>query len=169
MEANDLKEVNRLFAPQYNRFRLAATVLLSCEKCAEAVLTEALGKAELAYIAAGFEFAFTMRTVAGSAIAHAQKCPESSSSHSASLSTPGSNPVAVVIRLPWPERTAFFLREVLNYSKRDSSLLMGMNDSNVEQMVDMAHKRLAAMNGVCLDSLKAWYRHELFEYAAFTA
>ncbi len=46
---------------------------------------------------------------------------------------------------------------------------MGVTDSNVEQMVDRAQKRIAAMNGVSLDSLKAWYRSELFEYGAFTA
>jgi hypothetical protein len=36
--------------------------------------------------------------------------------------------------LPWPERAVYLLREVLRYSRRDTALLLGMSDSNIDQL-----------------------------------
>lgn len=44
--------------------------------------------------------------------------------------------------LPWAERAAYFLRDVLQYSKRDSALLLGISDANVDELHRFAKKRL---------------------------
>jgi hypothetical protein len=46
--------------------------------------------------------------------------------------------------LPWPERAVFFLRKVLGYSRRDTALLLGMTDANVDQLYNIAEKRIGS-------------------------
>ena len=46
--------------------------------------------------------------------------------------------------LPWPERAVFFLRKVLGYSRRDTALLLGMSDANVDQLYSIAEKRIGS-------------------------
>ena len=44
--------------------------------------------------------------------------------------------------LPWPERAVYFLRHALCYSRRDTSLLLGMSDANIDQLHSLAERRL---------------------------
>jgi hypothetical protein len=44
--------------------------------------------------------------------------------------------------LPWPERAVYFLREALRYSRRDTALLLGMSDANIDQLYLFAQKRI---------------------------
>jgi hypothetical protein len=42
---------------------------------------------------------------------------------------------------PWPEHAVHILRKVLHYSRRDTALLLGMSDANVDQLYNIAEKR----------------------------
>lgn len=154
-----------LFAVQHDPLLLATERLLSCDTCAEDLLAEASELAQLARVTAGFEYLFTIRTVVRLAIAHLQSCCESGKNR-ALLSRAGDtrSVMSLMRELPWPERMAFFLREILSYSRRDSSLLLGMSDAHVDQMPGRALRRIASGNETRLDTLKAWYRGELFEF-----
>lgn len=44
--------------------------------------------------------------------------------------------------LPWAERAVYFLREVQHYARRDTALLLGMSDGEVDQLKDSAKKRM---------------------------
>jgi hypothetical protein len=44
--------------------------------------------------------------------------------------------------LPWPERAVYFLREVLRYSRRDTALLLGMSDANIDRLHKFARRRI---------------------------
>jgi hypothetical protein len=44
--------------------------------------------------------------------------------------------------LPWPERAVYFLREVLRFSRRDTALLLGMSDANIDQLHKFAERRI---------------------------
>jgi len=44
--------------------------------------------------------------------------------------------------LPWPERAVYLLREMLRYSRRDTALLLGMSDANVDQLQKFAKRRI---------------------------
>jgi Sigma-70, region 4 len=46
--------------------------------------------------------------------------------------------------LPWPERAVYFLRKILNYSRRDTALLLGLSDANVDQLHCIAEKRIGS-------------------------
>ena len=43
--------------------------------------------------------------------------------------------------LPWPERAVYFLRGALPYSRRETALLLGMSDSNIDQLYKLAEER----------------------------
>jgi hypothetical protein len=42
----------------------------------------------------------------------------------------------------WPERAVYFLREALRYSRRDTALLLGMSDANIDQLYLFGQKRV---------------------------
>jgi DNA-directed RNA polymerase specialized sigma24 family protein len=44
--------------------------------------------------------------------------------------------------LPWAERAVYFLHEVLHYARRDTSLLLGINDGEVSLLARAAKKRM---------------------------
>jgi len=44
--------------------------------------------------------------------------------------------------LPWAERVAHLLREVLHYSQQDTAFLLGISNANVDELCRFARKRL---------------------------
>lgn len=44
--------------------------------------------------------------------------------------------------VPWAERAAYFLHEVLHYSRRDTALLLGISDAKVDELNKFAKKRM---------------------------
>ena len=44
--------------------------------------------------------------------------------------------------LPWAERATYFLRDVLHYSRRDCALILGICDTNVDELNRLARKRM---------------------------
>jgi hypothetical protein len=46
--------------------------------------------------------------------------------------------------LPWAERAVCFLREVLRLSERDTAVLLGISEQNVDQLNRFAAKRMGA-------------------------
>lgn len=44
--------------------------------------------------------------------------------------------------LPWAERAVYFLHEVQHYARRDTALLLGISDEEVDQLKKSAKKRM---------------------------
>ena len=44
--------------------------------------------------------------------------------------------------LPWAERAVYFLREVLKYVRRDTALLLGLSDREVDRLTRSAKQRM---------------------------
>ena len=44
--------------------------------------------------------------------------------------------------LPWAERAVYFLQEVQHYARRNTALLLGMSDAEVDQLKKSAEKRM---------------------------
>ena len=44
--------------------------------------------------------------------------------------------------LPWAERAVYFLHEVQHYARRDTALLLGMSDGEVDQLKRSARRRM---------------------------
>jgi len=60
----------------------------------------------------------------------------------------GQSEIWLVEDLPWAERAAFYLRNILCYSRRDSALLLGVSDAHLDQLTSFAERRIAAIDRV---------------------
>lgn len=159
-----LGEREAIFTAEHPRLLLAATALLACHECAVGLLKEVYEEFLNAYICRGFEYAFALRSIARRAIAHLQHLPGTSEgvlqcNHSDRVHEKEFH----LKSLPWPERAAYFLREVLGYSRRDASLLIGMSDTNVDQFLSFGRRRIAVAEGASPTLLTEWYQRQLAE------
>ena len=59
-------------------------------------------------------------------------------------SRPGPLPLEA---LPWAERAVYFLREVLHYVRRDTALLLGLSDREVDHLTRSAKQRMGYPEG----------------------
>lgn len=125
------------------RLSFAASVLVACESCAGKLLQEAREETQSAQVPPEFAYSFAMRVVVRLAIRHCQQparaCEQEEMRESRRLPLQDH---------PWAERVAYFLGDVLGYSRRDAALLLGMCDAHVDQLSRMARKR-----GAVLESL----------------
>lgn len=148
-----------IFNAQHDRFLFAATTLLTCNRCAREIITEARSLIQEVWISRDFQVAFALRTIVRLAITHRLKYPEGLSATQycdhkeidSSVSPP-------LCTLPFLERAVYFLREILGYSRRDTCLMIGMYDSHVDQLLELARARMP--NGLS-DSIREWYRQNL--------
>jgi len=44
--------------------------------------------------------------------------------------------------LPWAERAVYYLREILHYARRDTALLLGVSDGEVDGLLTSARQRI---------------------------
>lgn len=118
-----------------------AEILLYRNGCPEDILQTALGESCSSPF---YQPSVTAtRAIVKAAIAHNYQFTDSW------IATASSGPVPYELygplpleALPWAERAVYFLREVLGYSVRDTALLLGTSDSNVDQLNRLAAKRM---------------------------
>jgi hypothetical protein len=65
--------------------------------------------------------------------------------------------------LPWAERAVYFLHEVQHYARRDTALLLGMCDGEVDQLKKSAKKRM----GYPEDPSEREFRRQLLPATSF--
>jgi hypothetical protein len=144
-----------LFRERRSCFLLAARMLVG-DKCSlEAVLSQTLVSVEGATVANGFEFPYAIRSLVIEALALARAMamqPEPSEQFRSDRSIE-----ARIEGLPGQERVVLFLREVLEFSRRETSLLLKLSDENVDQLLAFAWKRLGDLEPHCLAPLKSRY------------
>ena len=117
----------------------AANALVTCS-CTDTVLERAREEAGAMDVPGAFRYGYALRAVVKAAIAHALQCRElPCDSHDSPSAAPKS---AHIKSLPTPERFVYFLIEILGYPRRDVSLLVGMSDTNTDQLLSLARRRL---------------------------
>lgn len=97
-------------------------------------MDEARNEMRIAEVPVEFAGRFAMRVVVRLAIRCVQQVERS-------CEPAGNGNVVPLFFLPWPERVAFVLREVLGYSRRDTALLLSMTDPQVNRLLEMARRR----------------------------
>lgn len=117
-----------------DQLRKTAAVLVGCCGCAESLLDRLRGETQTAHIPPEFAICFATRIAVRLAISHYRL-------GGCSCRTAPSDGTLPLAFLPWAERTAFVLRAVLRYSRRDTALLMEMTDAQVDRLVTMAQRR----------------------------
>jgi hypothetical protein len=132
-----------LFEEQHSRLSEVAEVLLYRNVSPEQILKKALAELEGRPFRMDFGLACAMRAVVKAAIAYNHRDTDSR------VGVASSGPVIHVHSgplpleaLPWAERAVYFLRDVLRYSRRDTAILLGMSDAEVDQLNRFAGKRM---------------------------
>jgi len=80
-----------------------------------------------------FKFRFTLRHLLQHVIQHPRECAQTHTSCSDGI--------------PVQERLVYFMRDILEYSKRDTSLLMGISDGRADELLSSARKRIDMIEG----------------------
>lgn len=132
-----------LFNEQRAMLTTVAEMLLLSHIASDQVLEQALTSLEGAPLRETFGQICAIRAVVKAAIAYKLKNANCSSEAEAPV-TPRHqfSRIPHVGMLPWPERAVYFLREVLRYSRRDTALLLGMSDANIDRLHKFAGRRI---------------------------
>jgi len=133
-----------VFDEHHAYLAVIAEMLLRCRLSPEKILRKALAALEGSTYEEDFGKAYAVRAVVEAAIAfnrgNANSPIEAETPFRPTLGFPGSSQIAM---LPWPERAVYFLHGVLHYSCRETALLLGMSDANIDQLYKFAAKRIA--------------------------
>ena len=131
-----------LFNEQRATLTTVAEMLLPNRVASAQVLEQALTSLEGSPLRETFGQLCAIRAVVKAAIAYKLKNANCGSEAEAPV-TPKQFPrIRYVDMLPWAERAVYFLRVVLGYSRRDTALLLGMSDANIDQLHKFAERRI---------------------------
>ena len=134
-----------LFREEHSELAHAAEMTLYQRGSQEQILTTALTELEGRPFHEGFGLVSALRAVVKAAIAHNYQLLDPQIALTMPVSgNDGYEGAQSLEALPWAERAAYFLREVLHYSRRNTALLLGISDANVDQLTRLAEKRMAS-------------------------
>ena len=132
-----------LFEEHHSELLEVAEMLLYRHGSPEAMLLSALAELDGRPIDKAFGKVAATRAVVKAAIAHNYSGIDSwiLIAPSGSFDEEPLGPLPLEA-LPWAERATYFLRDVLHYSRRDCALLLGISDTNVDELNRFARKRM---------------------------
>jgi hypothetical protein len=158
-----------VFDEQEATLTVVAEMLVPCRISPRKILDQALTALEGSPLRDAFGQISAIRAVVKAAIAYRLKASNSASEAEALLPQNYQFPrIPHIGMLPWPERAAYFLREVLGYSRRDTALLLSISDAKIDQLHKFAEKRIRYFSGASsplpdasgssqrLDRIAAW-------------
>lgn len=116
--------------------------LLDCN-CGEAILGRVEVEVGERCVADDFKHRFLLRTLVRTVIEHLTECTHQwESTQVRALKSRN-----LVANIPGLERLVYFARDILEYSTRDTSLLIGITDARVEELLLSARKRIDMAEG----------------------
>jgi DNA-directed RNA polymerase specialized sigma24 family protein len=140
-QLTDSKDWAPLVRAHHAQFLLTATCLLFCACSAEEVVKTALDELSGSYVPERFRYGYALRIVVQGALRHLRVCPMTSKSdHSPETNRGGAFSFKA---LPPQERVVLFLRDVLDLSRRDVSLLVGISDVQADRLLSLARRWIA--------------------------
>ena len=114
--------------------------LVPC-KCDHQIPAKVEAEVRQQSVADEFKFRFLIRTLVRSAIEHLRECMDQ---RNASHTNEQGNSITAI---PAQERLVYFMRDILGYSTRDASLLIGMSDVQVEKLLAFVRRRIDLTEG----------------------
>ena len=115
------------------RFHLG--YLIQCN-CVEEILAKVGAEVKDATVPDKFRLRFMVRIMVRKSIDHMRECDDASGELLATT------PDVLLKIIPMRERLVYFLRDILEYSKRDTSILIGISDTRVDELLSLARKRI---------------------------
>lgn len=115
--------------------------LISCD-CDHQILAKVEAEVRERSVPDEFRFRFLARALVRNVIQHLRGCAYSQKTydHTAQDS-------ATVAAIPAQERLVYFMRDILEYCTRDTSLLIGITDAQVEKLLSFARKQIDITQG----------------------
>ena len=126
------------------RERLSACLdyLIQCG-CDEDILAKVGTEVRGSIVSDDFKLGYLLRTLVRNVILHMRECDHiEERSRSLQCDSPNTGPA-----LPAQERIVYFLRDILEYSKRDTSLLIGITDAQADELLSLARRRIDITEG----------------------
>jgi hypothetical protein len=124
------------------QLRFYLNYLIQCD-CSRELLTEIEAEVRDRSIPDEFKFRFVLRMLIRKVVDHLRECTQiGKMRHSRSLDSPDVNK-----NLPALERLVYFVRDVLEYSKRDTALLIGITDAQADKLLSLARRRIDMYEG----------------------
>ena len=124
------------------QLRFYLDYLVRCE-CDHQILAKVDAEVRERFVAEGFKLRFLARTLVRNVIQHLRECPHRNESPRSDVEV-APHPAA---EIPEQERLVYFMRDILEYSTRDTSLLIGVTDAQVEKLLAFARKRIDLTEG----------------------
>lgn len=116
--------------------------LVQCE-CDHQILSNVDDEVRKWSVPNDFKLRFLLRTLVRKAIEHMRECAHQGD-RPPSQCRNSSNTAGDILS---QERLVYFMRDILEYSTRDTALLIGINDSRVEHLLSLARRRIDMTDG----------------------
>lgn len=116
--------------------------LMECD-CRSEILAKVATEVRERFVPDEFKFRVMVRALIRVLIQHLRECV-TQSEHSRG---PVQGQLSYPREVPTQERLVYFMREILEYSTRDVSLLIGITDIQVEKLLSFARKRIDVSYG----------------------
>jgi hypothetical protein len=153
--ANDEASWDQALALYRELLSACLDYLIQCG-CDEDIFTKVGNEVRGSIVPDDFKLGYVVRTLGRNVVLHMREC-DRIEEHDRFLKYDTPNTVPV---LPAQERIVHFLRDVLEYSKRDTSLLIGITDAQADKLLSLARRRLDVTEGpssVEIESLDRTY------------
>ncbi len=124
------------------QLRFYLDYLIQCG-CGEDILAKVESEASGSPVPDDFKFRYLLRILVRNVILHMRECDRAPEG---SRFLPRHSPDAAPA-LRAQERIVYFLRDILEYSKRDTSLLIGITDAQADKLLSLARKRIDLTEG----------------------
>jgi hypothetical protein len=111
--------------------------LIQCG-CGEGILANVEAEVKDSFVSDNFKLRYLVRTLVRNVFRHMRES-DHTAENSRFLHSDFPNGV---LAIPSQERMVYFLRDVLEYSKRDASLLIGITDAQADNLLSLARKRI---------------------------
>jgi Sigma-70, region 4 len=142
LHSHDRADWDNALALYREQLRFYLDYLIQCE-CDHQILATVEDDVRERSVPDDFKFGFMVRTLVRKVIEHLRGCTHQRESSFRLIHDPQS-PAASI---PAQERMVYFMRDILGYSTRDTSLLVGISDSHVERLLSFARKRIDMTEG----------------------
>ena len=116
--------------------------LLQCE-CSHQILANVKAEVRERSVPDEFKLGFLVRILVQNVIRHLRECTHAKQSLHCSARTSSKSIANISVQ----ERLVYFMRDVLEYSTRDTSLLIGISDNKVAELLSFARKRIGLTDG----------------------
>jgi Sigma-70, region 4 len=124
------------------QLRFHLDYLVPCE-CDHQILAKIESEVRDRSVPDEFKLRFLSRTLVRNVIQHLRECNREKGTSHDSIEDPTNSAGAI----PAQERLVYFMRDILEYSTRETSLLVGMTDAQVEKLLSFARKRIDMTEG----------------------